>query len=130
LYSGRRTTGDIGNNWGSVDSIINSNNNWADYAGPGAFNDPDMLEVGNEGMNEVEEQSHFSLWALSKSPLLIGCDLTKISDSSLAILSNAEVIALNQDSKGVQGRRVWSSEETGRSILKVKNCDDIKGGRR
>jgi alpha-galactosidase len=130
LYSGRRTTGDIANNWGSADGILNSNNNWADYAAPGGFNDPDMLEVGNGGMNEDEEQSHFSLWALMKSPLLIGCDLTKISNSSLAILSNAEVIALNQDSKGIQGRRVWSSTPAERSILKVKNCEDIKGGRR
>jgi alpha-galactosidase len=89
-----------------------------------------MLEVGNHGMNEDEEQSHFSLWALMKSPLLIGCDLTKISNSSLAIISNAEVIALNQDSKGVQGRRVWSSYGAKSSKLEVKNCDDIKAERR
>jgi hypothetical protein len=89
-----------------------------------------MLEVGNGGLNEDEEQAHFSLWALSKAPLLIGCDLTKISNSSLTILSNPEVIALNQDSKGVQGRRVWSSSVTGRSTLKVQDCDTIKGGRR
>lgn len=72
------------------------------YAGPGAWNDPDMLEVGNGGMSHEEYQSHFSLWAALKAPLLIGCPLKNISSSTLEILANEEVIAVNQDPLGVQ----------------------------
>ena len=65
-----------------------------------------VLEVGNGGMTDAEYISHFSLWAISKAPLLIGCDVSKMSPSTLSILSNAEVIAVNQDSLGVQGKKV------------------------
>lgn len=65
-----------------------------------------MLEVGNGGMTDAEYISHFSLWSISKAPLLIGCDVSKMSPSTLATLSNAEVIAVNQDPLGVQGKKV------------------------
>ncbi len=65
-----------------------------------------MLEVGNGGMTDAEYISHFSLWAISKAPLLIGCDVSKMSPSTLSTLSNAEVIAINQDPLGVQGKKV------------------------
>lgn len=65
------------------------------YAGPGAWNDPDMLEVGNGGMTDKEYQAHFALWALLKAPLLIGCDITNMSESTKNILMNKEVIAVN-----------------------------------
>ena len=65
-----------------------------------------MLEVGNGGMTDVEYVSHFSLWAISKAPLLIGCDVSKMSAAILATLTNREVIAVNQDSLGVQGKKV------------------------
>ena len=65
-----------------------------------------MLEVGNGGMTDAEYVSHFSLWAISKSPLLIGCDVSKMSDATLKTLTNPEVIAVNQDPLGVQGKKV------------------------
>jgi alpha-galactosidase len=72
------------------------------YAGPGAWNDPDMLEVGNGGMSNDEYQAHFSLWAALKAPLLIGCSLKNISNATLQILGNEEIIAINQDPLGIQ----------------------------
>jgi alpha-galactosidase len=104
-----RTTGDIIDNWHSAMSILDQNNRWAAYAGPGGWNDPDMLEVGNGGMTTAEYRSHFGLWALMKAPLLVGCDVTKMSDDVRAILTNPEVIAVNQDPLGVQGRKVASA---------------------
>jgi alpha-galactosidase len=80
------------------------------WAGPGGWNDPDMLEVGNGGMTYEEYKTHFSLWCIMKAPLLIGCDLTKASKETLEILSNTEAIAVNQDAMGVQGHRVWSDK--------------------
>ena len=65
-----------------------------------------MLEVGNGGMTDAEYISHFSLWAISKAPLLIGCDVNTISEAALSILTNGEVIAVNQDPLGVQGKKV------------------------
>lgn len=66
-------------------------------AGPGGWNDPDMLEIGVGGLTLEEEKTHFALWAVSKAPLIIGADLVTISDDSLAILKNKELIAINQD---------------------------------
>ncbi|BAF26853.2 alpha-galactosidase precursor [Oryza sativa Japonica Group] len=103
-----RTTGDIADNWGSMTSRADENDQWAAYAGPGGWNDPDMLEVGNGGMSEAEYRSHFSIWALAKAPLLIGCDVRSMSQQTKNILSNSEVIAVNQDSLGVQGKKVQS----------------------
>ncbi|KAJ6846443.1 alpha-galactosidase-like [Iris pallida] len=103
-----RTTGDIDDNWGSMTSIADQNNQWASYAKPGGWNDPDMLEVGNGGMTTEEYRSHFSIWALAKAPLLIGCDVRSMNYQTLEILSNSEVIAVNQDKLGVQGQKVKS----------------------
>jgi len=104
-----RTTGDISDNWNSMLSNLDSNNQWASYAAPEGWNDPDMLEVGNGGMSTTEYQSHFALWCLVKSPLLIGCDLTDVNAADLAILNNTELIAINQDKLGVQGSKLVSS---------------------
>eukprot|EP00249_Psilotum_nudum_P008984 c21637_g2_i1 orf=798-2039(+) len=103
-----RTTGDISDNWSSMLSNADQNNAWASYAGPGGWNDPDMLEVGNGGMTTEEYRSHFSIWALMKAPLLIGCDIRNLDSDTLAILGEKEVIAVNQDSLGVQGSKVSS----------------------
>jgi len=103
-----RTTGDIGDNWNSMIGNLVSSDRWWNYSGPSHWNDPDMLEVGNAGMTTAEYQAHFSLWCLVKSPLLIGCDITKMSTDTLNILTNAEVIALSQDDLGVQGHRIVS----------------------
>ncbi|KAK9665972.1 hypothetical protein RND81_14G150300 [Saponaria officinalis] len=97
---------DIQDNWSRMVTIADENDKWASYAGPGGFNDPDMLEVGNGGMTKAEYRSHFSIWALVKAPLLIGCDLRSISQETLELLSNKEVIAVNQDVVGVQGKKV------------------------
>ena len=101
-----RTTGDIADNWQSFIDILDKQQGLEDYAKPGAWNDPDMLEVGNGGMTTVESQAHFALWAILKAPLLIGCDLTNIKPEDLAILSNEEVIGVNQDKLGIQAKRV------------------------
>ncbi|KAK4488967.1 hypothetical protein RD792_004758 [Penstemon davidsonii] len=65
-----------------------------------------MLEVGNGGMTTEEYRSHFSIWALVKAPLIIGCDIRSIDNVTLALLSNKEVIAVNQDKLGVQGKKI------------------------
>jgi hypothetical protein len=76
-----------------------------------------VLEVGNGGMTDAEYVTHFSLWSISKAPLIIGCDVTKISAASLSTLTNPEVIAVNQDPLGVQGKRIafQSSKSSNRS---------------
>lgn len=79
---------DIKDIWESFIFNLEQQVSLAPYAGPGAWNDPDMLEVGNGGMSHDQYQSHFALWAALKSPLLIGCDLTNISNSTLEILGN------------------------------------------
>ena len=61
------------------------------------WNDPDMLEIGNGGLSLTQQKTHFSLWAMIKAPLLLGCDITTISDDILTIIGNREVIAVNQD---------------------------------
>ena len=106
-----RTTGDIFNSWNSMIGIIDINNKWYEYAGPGGWNDPDMLEVGNGGMTVEEEKIHFGLWCISKAPLLIGCDITKMSKETFDILTNPEVIAINQDPLGIQGRKIETKQE-------------------
>jgi alpha-galactosidase len=76
------------------------------FSGPGHWNDPDMLEVGNGGMTADEYRAHFSLWAMLAAPLIAGNDLTRMTPETRAILTNAEVIAVDQDPLGVQARRV------------------------
>ena len=99
-----RTTGDISDNWASLLKLTKLNMALADYAGPGHWNDPDMLEVGNGGMTDVEYRTHFSLWAIMAAPLLIGTDLRKVTAETMEILLNTEVIAVNQDPLGVQAQ--------------------------
>ena len=97
-----RTTNDIGDNWGTVLTIIRQNSVLAPYAKPGAWNDPDMLEVGNGGMTDTEYRTHFSLWAMMSAPLLIGSDLRTASPTTLSTLTNSAVIAVDQDPLGRQ----------------------------
>lgn len=104
-----RTTGDISDNWGSMLSILKQNLPLAAHAGPGRWNDPDMLEVGNGGMTDTEYRSHFSMWAVMAAPLLIGSDLRSASAETFEILGNREVIAVDQDPLGKQGAVVSSA---------------------
>jgi alpha-galactosidase len=97
-----RTTGDIKDDWAKMVQILKANAPLAPYAGPGHWNDPDMLEVGNGGMTTEEYRSHFSLWAMMAAPLLIGADLRKVSPENFDVLRTTEVIALDQDRRGAQ----------------------------
>jgi alpha-galactosidase len=101
-----RTTGDIGDSFAYMVSNLDGNNNSAFAAGPGHWNDPDMLEVGNGGMSDTEYLAHFSLWCVVAAPLIAGNDLTTMSQATRATLTNPEVIAVDQDPAGVQGTRV------------------------
>ena len=98
-----RTTDDIEDKWGSMLSNLDQSAQHAAVAGPGHWNDPDMLEVGNGGMTDDEYRAHFSLWAIMAAPLIAGNDLRSMSDATRAILTNHEVIAVDQDSLGAQG---------------------------
>jgi alpha-galactosidase len=103
-----RTTDDISDSWGSMLGNLDQSAQHAAVAGPGHWNDPDMLEVGNGGMTDAEYRAHMSLWALEAAPLIAGNDLRSMSDSTRAILTNPEVIAVDQDSLGAQGYLVWT----------------------
>lgn len=95
-----RTTGDISDSWASMLEIAKQNLPLAPHAGPGHWNDPDMLEVGNGGMTDTEYRSHFSLWSMMAAPLLIGSDLRKATPETFAILANKDLIAVDQDALG------------------------------
>ncbi|XP_043702833.1 alpha-galactosidase 1 [Telopea speciosissima] len=101
-----RTTNDIADTWDSMVSRADMNEVYADYAKPGGWNDPDMLEVGNGGMTKNEYIVHFSIWAISKAPLLIGCDVRNMTKETMEIIGNKEVIDVNQDPLGVQAKKV------------------------
>ncbi|KJE95576.1 alpha-galactosidase [Capsaspora owczarzaki ATCC 30864] len=101
-----RTASDISDSWSSIMKIVDKNEPLWKIAGPGGWNDPDVLEVGNGGLSTTEYTSHFTLWALMKAPLIFGCDVTKMTNDTLRILTNTEVIEWNQDSLGIQGHRV------------------------
>ncbi|MFD8599437.1 NPCBM/NEW2 domain-containing protein [Kitasatospora sp. NPDC059646] len=119
-----RTTGDISDTWQSMISIAHANQGLSAYAKPGAFNDPDMLEVGNGGMTGTEYRTHFSLWAEMAAPLLIGADLRTAQQETLDILTNADVIAIDQDPLGKQGSVV--SNDHGLVVMSKPLAD---GGR-
>ncbi|GAA1370356.1 NPCBM/NEW2 domain-containing protein [Streptomyces beijiangensis] len=116
-----RTTGDISDSWGSMLSIMKQNLPLASAAGPGHWNDPDMLEVGNGGMTGTEYRTHFSMWSVMASPLLIGSDLRKATPETFDIVTNREVIAVDQDPLGKQGT-VLSSED-GRWVVSKEMAD-------
>ena len=104
-----RTTGDISDRWDSMTRIGFSQNDLAQYASSGHWNDPDMLEVGNGGMTDAEYKTHMSLWAILAAPLLAGNDIRDMSSDTKEILLNREVIAVNQDKGGKQGKRILQS---------------------
>lgn len=116
-----RTTFDISDTYASMLSIFKENVELAEYAGPGGWNDPDMLQIGNGGMTDTEYRSHFSLWAMMAAPLLIGTDLRDATDATYEILGNEEVIAVDQDRLGQQAAVV--SSEDGRWVLKKQLAD-------
>jgi alpha-galactosidase len=116
-----RTTGDIQANWDSIYTLLNEQAGLAKYAGPGHWNDPDMLEVGNgvkggsDGrvryLSPAENHTHFSMWAMLAAPLLAGNDLPNMTPEVKAILMNKDVIAIDQDKLGHEATRVYSDGE-------------------
>ncbi|WP_207311444.1 NPCBM/NEW2 domain-containing protein [Lentzea alba] len=112
-----RTTGDINDTWPRTMDIYEKNVVLDSYAGPGHWNDPDMLEVGNGKMSATQYRSHFSLWAIMAAPLLIGSDLRKVSADTFTILENKDVIALDQDKLGKQGKRIRTTGKSGVDVI-------------
>ena len=104
-----RTTDDIDDSYGRMIAIGFSQAGLSKYGGPGHWNDPDMLEVGNGKMTEDEYRTHMSLWVLLASPLLAGNDLSKMTEADKSILMNKEAIAIDQDALGKQGDRLYES---------------------
>ena len=118
---------DINASWASVISLIDQDAALFTFAGPGHFNDPDMLEVG-KGMTADEDRAHFSMWAMLAAPLLAGNDMRSMSAATRAILTNVEVVAVDQDALGQQGRvvatpatnlQVWSKTLAGTNTRAV-----------
>ena len=118
-----RTTGDISDRWPSVMRLLDLQVGLEQYSGPNAWNDPDMLEVGNGRMTNTEYIAHFSLWALLNAPLIAGNDLRAMSDSTKLILMNKEVIAVNQDWGGKQGHKIRDDGELEVWMKPIKNGD-------
>ncbi len=120
-----RISGDIRDAWSSIRTRSEIGASLWRYSGPGrGWNDPDMLEIGNGQCTDDEYRTHFSLWAMLKAPLIVGNDIRIMSTNSsiYSILSNKEVIAVNQDTLGLQGRIVWSDLSS--SILPSKGYGD------
>jgi alpha-galactosidase len=106
-----RTTGDINDTYDHMAQIGFGQAGLSKFAGPGHWNDPDMLEVGNGGMKPEEYRTHISLWAMLAAPLLAGNDLTKMTPETVAMLTNRDIIAIDQDRAGKQGDRVHAEGE-------------------
>jgi alpha-galactosidase len=106
-----RTTGDIEARWQSIYDIASQQSGLEKYAGPGHWNDPDMLEVGNGKLSLAENRTHFSWWAMLAAPLLAGNDLPNMKPAVSAILTNKDVIAIDQDTLGKQGKHAYSDGE-------------------
>ena len=121
-----RTTPDINNSWGSIKSILSENLYLSAYCFDGRFNDMDMLEVGR-GMSTEEDRTHFGMWCIMCSPLLIGCDMTNLNGAPLTLLRNKELIALNQDTLYQQAYLVGL--DNGCHIL-VKDLEERFGTKR
>jgi alpha-galactosidase len=106
-----RTTDDINPHWDRIYAILEQQEGLEEYAGPGRWNDPDMLEVGNGKLSLDENRAHFSMWAMLAAPLLAGNDLTNMKPEVKAVLTNRDVIALDQDPLGKQASRIYSEGE-------------------
>jgi len=125
-----RTGGDIRDNWNSLKSRLFTQDKWAPYAGPGHWNDPDMMIVGYVGwgkgprptlLTPDEQYTHVSAWCLMSVPLLLGCDLTKLDDFTKGLLTNDEVLAINQDPLGRQATVISRQGDAG---IMAKDLED------
>ena len=121
-----RTTEDIYLGWESIKSIINQSLYLSAYTTYGHYNDMDMLEVGR-GLTEEEDKTHFGMWCIMSSPLLIGCDLHDIKGNALELMQNEELIALNQNELGLQAYVV---EKENDCYILVKDVEELYGKKR
>lgn len=121
-----RISGDIQANWPSFKYIIGKNRYLSAYCGDGHYNDMDMLEIG-QGMPLNEEEVHMAIWCIQSSPLLVGCDMTKIPAQSLELMKNKEMIAVDQDVLGLQGYVAWQKEG---AYIYVKDIKKLNGDTR
>lgn len=121
-----RTTGDIYDKWESVKSIIAENLYMSAFCHDGHYNDMDMLEVGRS-MSQTEDETHFGMWCIMSSPLLIGCDMANIKPQSLKLLTNRDLIALNQDPLHLQA---YIAEKQGDCYILVKDIKRLYGTER
>lgn len=128
-----RTTEDISAAWDTgqangypmgIKNIVDVTVPLAGYARPGQFNDPDMMEVGRSGLNDTEQRSHFALWTMMASPLIAGNDLRSMSTATQTILKNPALIAINQDTLGLQATQV-SNDGTRRVLAKRLANGDV-----
>lgn len=131
-----RTTGDIVDRWDAMIDIVDKQRDLGPYSGPNHWNDPDMLEVGNGGMTIEEYKTHFSLWCMMAAPLIAGNDLSDMSKETLEILTNKELIAIDQDKLGKQAfcfrdngdYEIWikklSNDE--KAVCLLNRSDEIK----
>jgi len=131
-----RTTEDIVDRWDAMMAIFDAQKELAQYAGQGHWNDPDMLEVGNGGMTPEEYRTHFSLWCMLAAPLMAGNDLQNMTKETLEILTNKEMIAINQDTLGKQAfclrnngdYEIWIKKliNGGKAICLLNRSDEVK----
>ncbi|NAS27522.1 alpha-galactosidase [Herbidospora sp. NEAU-GS84] len=128
-----RTTEDITNTWNSgqtngypmgIQNIVNVNAPLSGYAAPGSFNDPDMMVVGRGGMTDTEMRSHFALWAIMAAPLIAGNDVRNMDNATSTIMKNANLIAINQDTLGLQALQI-SNDGTRRILAKRLSNGDV-----
>ncbi|MFC4535414.1 glycoside hydrolase family 27 protein [Sphaerisporangium dianthi] len=128
-----RTTEDITNKWDTgqtngypmgIQNIVNVTVPLASYAKPGQFNDPDMMEIGRGGMTDTEMRSHFALWAVMASPLIMGNDVRSMDTATQTILKNQNLIAINQDTLGLQATQI-SNDGTRRVLAKKLSNGDV-----
>lgn len=120
LTNAWRTTGDIHDSWCSMTTIGFLQDKWQSYARPGSWNDPDMLVLGKVGwgkdlhatnLSPDEQYTHVTLWSLLAAPLLVGCDLKQVDPFTRSLLTNREVIAVDQDPAGIQGKRILGDRD-------------------
>lgn len=129
-----RTTGDISDTWSSIASIVKKHHQWQPFSRPGHFNDPDMLQIGSFGtpntfvktaaptrLTKAQQQSQFAYWSLFSAPLLLSCDLTQLDSFSIDLLTNDDLIAINQDPLGEQAKCL--EKKGGCTLLKKSLAD-------
>ncbi|MFI6032011.1 NPCBM/NEW2 domain-containing protein [Amycolatopsis magusensis] len=118
-----RTMIDINDTWPRLLTVVKQNMNLAGYAGPGGWNDPDLLMTGNGGMSATEYRTQFALWAVMAAPLLISADLRQATPETLDLLRNPDLVGVNQDPLGAQGAPIRSQDGTHVFVKALANGD-------